>query len=367
MKINVIILSLLVLSAFCGCTDKYIDDLYVEPDASFKIAQDSDKSFFEVFETVNFKSTGAGQNFVIFTGDKGHVYGESGATGYAATSDGLFSYSYQEPGEYKVTWVASSIKDDGTIVSKSSESTVVVKATNGGLDQFSISNFYNMAEYSNSAYEAAGKFVDGTTVVCPLIFESWKKFSLLSKLKKLTTTFRLASSLANLYWIDPTDNTEYELVSGSTATRVVSFTDASGKLAVQKFKVVTASGNTTEYNMAALMIPEITSFSVNVGGTDYKATITRETASYDKFDAVLSLPDGTDLTSLKPEFVVLENNSSLTDGTNYAVTVGGVNQTSGVTSVDFTSKQVNYNISMSLLGNSDPKYTLSAQLIVTIK
>lgn len=366
MKAKYLLMSILAVICF-GCSDNYIDDLFVEPDAKFEIKEGINPDHFEAFESVVFKNTGAGQKFVVYTGDNGHIFGESGATGYATASNGIFTYSYQEPGEYNVVWISSSVKNDGTIVNKNVSKIVKVVSTNGGLDDFSISNFYTMPDYGNIPYVSSGVFVAKNKIVCPIMYASWRKFSLLSKTKKLTTNFRLSSALAKMYWINPEDNSENEIVSGSTATRIVGFTDADGKLQTQKFKVITASGIATNYDISTVVIPNFTAFSVTIDGKKYNATITRNLAHYDKFDVSLTLPAGSDLSKLQPEFVICDNTATITDGNNFKVTIGDVAQSSGISVIDMTSKKVIYDIDMQLLGAGDALLSAKSQMVVTIK
>lgn len=365
MRIKYILIAV-ATAIFSSCSDNYINELFVEPEAAFEIKQGNHPDHYEVFESVVFQNTGAGQKYAIYTGDKGHIYGEDGSTGFATASGGSFTYSYQEPGEYPVVWVATSIKNDGTIVEKRATRNVTVISTDGGLETFSVSNFYTMPEYGSLQYTAYGEFVFNNTIVCPIMYASWKKFSLISKTRKLTTNFRLSSSLAKMYWINPDDNSENEIVSGSTATRVVGFTDNDGRLQVQKFKVKTASGIYTQYDIAVLMIPCFTGFSVTVNGTVYKADITRDLANYDKYFVKLALPHGTNLNGLKPEFTVLNNDGTLTDGANYTVKVNGTVQKSGETVVDLSSGQVSYEVEMKLLGSVNEKLSVKAEMIVTV-
>ena len=109
-KIRVLLYSLLAVLMLVSCDENgYLRDLYVVPKAAFEIEKDT----YDVFESVHFVNKGSGQYYVVYPGDANHVYGKEGDTGFAAASDGTFSYSYQEPGTFNAVWVASSINENG--------------------------------------------------------------------------------------------------------------------------------------------------------------------------------------------------------------------------------------------------------------
>ena len=151
----------------------------------------------------------------------------------------------------------------------------------------------------------------------------------------------------------------------NSLTDGISLTE-NGKLTIQKLIVKTASGYSTNYYLAATVIPNFTKFSVNVNGTNYDGIISRDISYYDKFNVQLTLPVGTDLTNLTPVFEVVANDPNLTDGTNFNVTVNGVSQVSGITIQDFSSKKLVYEIDMWMLGNQNLKLRQKAIMTVTI-
>lgn len=355
------ILSIACVSALLfSCEENaYLEDVYVQPEAEFTTEKDT----YEVFESVVFTNAGSGQNYVVYTGDPGHVYGEPGSTGFATASNGTFSYAYNEPGEYTVVWIASSVSVAGDIEKDEATSTIKVVSTDGGLDKLTISKLYKMTEYGSAVYyEPDAEFVSATEMKCPILFAAWRDASFNSIKAKQLLSFQLSSTLASFYWMNPNTNEYTELKSDYAGSRIVEFVQ-DGKLAVQKFKVVTASGYETEYELAPVMIPQFTKFSVN--GVDAK--ITRDIAYYDRYNVELTLPEGTDLKNVVPVFEVMNNDPNLVDGTNVLVTVGGQIQQSGVTAVDLSSGEVVYTVKSQLMGSTNEAYSETAEMVVKIK
>ena len=85
MKLRHILLGVTATLLLFSCQENaYLGDVYVKPEARFT----TEKSTYEVFESVVFTNAGSGQNYVVYTGDPGHVYGEPGDTGFATASNG---------------------------------------------------------------------------------------------------------------------------------------------------------------------------------------------------------------------------------------------------------------------------------------
>lgn len=359
MKLRDILSIAVVLLALVSCEDNsYLSDVYVQPVAKFT----TEKTTYEVFESVVFTNAGAGQNYVVFTGDQGHNYAEEGSTGFATASNGTFSYSYSEPGEYNVVWIASSINTSGEIEKVTASAKIVVISTDGGLDNLSIARLYKLSEYgSNVYYEPDARFVSATTMVCPILYAAWRDATFNSIKAQQMLSFELSSSLASFYWLNPQTNEYVEIKSNYTGSRIVEFVQ-DGKLAVQKFKVVTASGFETEYEVAPVMIPQFTKFAVD----GVEANIARDIAYYDRYNVELTLPAGTDLSNVVPEFEVMKNDPNLVDGSNVTVTVDGAIQNSGVTAIDLSSGEVVYTVKCNLLGSSNEDYYETAEMVVKV-
>ncbi len=364
MKKNMMIYGILAGILFlCGCDENnYLKDLYVEPVAAFDVP----KTQYDVFESVLFSNKGSGQYFALYPGDKGHQYGVTDNTGYSASADGTFSYSYRDPGTYTAVWVASSINEDGNREFAVDSMHITVLALDGGLDNLSIYNIYKMDEYStgglNVFYSSYGEFLSKDTLLCPILFASWRDATINSIKAKQLMKFQLSSSNAKMYWVN--QGVETEIVSMVTSSRVVMFVE-DGKLKVQNFRVKTVSGIAADYYAAPVMIPQFTQFSIN----GVNATITRNTSSYTLYDVALDLPSTTNMSNLVPTFTVMNNDVNLLDGTNCKVTVNEVEQVSGTTAVNFaqnSSNTVDYRIDYTMLGSNNQKLSQSAIMRVKI-
>lgn len=343
---------LLLLISSCSNT-AFIDDLYVTPKASFTASA----SEVEAFTSVKFMNTGTGENYAIYTGDDSHVYGETGNSGFATNSDGTYSYAYTSPGVYTVVWVASSIKANGEVAHSVDSTKVTVKVTNGGIDKFSIPKLIKTSDFGSSFFYESYGDTTSNYITCPMLYQLWTNGTLK---KAVGVKFTLKSSLSSLYWASTSGDV---VLTSESTTKLLNFYDGAA-LVPQTLKVVTASGYSTNYEVAAMLIPEFTTFTINgVSGTR-----TRDSNSYSKFNMTVDLPDGTDLTTLVPNFVVMANDANLinNDTKVVSVTANSVKQTSGVSSVDFT-KTVEYVITYSVTSNSGHVYTYNSIYEVTVK
>lgn len=174
-------------------------------------------------------------------------------------------------------------------------------------------------------------------------------------------SFQLSSSLASFYWYSQKTEEYIEIKSEVATSRIVEFVQ-DGKLAIQKFKVVTASGYETEYSVAPVMIPVFTSFEIN----GIQATITRDIAYYNRYNVALTLPEGTNVKTAVPNFEVMNNDPCLIDGTNVSVTVNGKEQISGQSQVDLSSGTITYSIKYQLMGTNNKDLCQESEMVVTI-
>ena len=356
-----IYMGLICVLLFTACDpNNYLDSLYVAPTAQFDVPGTN----FEVFESVVFTNKGAGQYFVVYPGDKGHVYGETGNTGFPTNSDGSFSYSYNEPGTYKVVWVASSINKEGNQEMQTASVTINIIAMNGGLDWLSIYNIYKLDEYStggvNVFYTSYGEFVSPDTILCPILYASWRDATINTIKAKQLVNFELSSTTSKMFWVN--NGEEKGIVSMATGSRIVEFMK-DNKLAIQNFRVRTASDIASDYYVAPVMMPQFTEFKIN----GVKGTITRSISYYEVFDIEVNLPTGTDLTQLTPDFIVMNNDINLLDGTNCRVSINGTEQISGTSSVDFSKGTVQYLIDYTMLGSNNKKLSQRGIMNITVK
>lgn len=353
-KIQNILLIATGIVVLVGCKNQYLKDYYVAPQASFKT---SVNGIVNTLESVIFTNTGTGQTYAIWTGDAKHIYGQANSTGFTIGSSGVFSYSYNEPGTYNVVWIASSIKSDGKVEQSIDSLRLEVKDNTNGIDILSIYKVDRMpAEYnqpSTTYYNANGVFFHDT-ILCPIIYEAWKDNRIKSK---LYLDYRLSSPASSLYCYQ-TDWTKIRSMTDQN------FSVMNGnKIAIQPLKVVTSSGAERIFQLAAVIIPKLTEFSIN----GVKATIKHEVSTYNVYDVTLTLPKGTDLSALQPVWILMDDNVNLLDGTNASVKVNGVEQKSGMSVVDFSKGVVTYDLSYQMLGETNSNMSRTAQMKVDVQ
>lgn len=359
MKKRIISLPIILAIIGMGCEkNSFIDDRYVEPVASFY----TDTTVYSVFETVTFTNSGEGQTFVVYTGDEGYNYDVEGSKGQAVSSNGVFSYSYQEPGTYKAVWIASSIALSGEITRSIDSTFIDVVATDGGLESLYISMLCKVAENDNVVFNSVGEFVSADTIVCPVLWAAWNDKSFASIKAPLNIVYELSSTLASLYWYNPVADSLVYTASASADTRYTVDFDVDGVLKTQRLVVKTSSGIESDYFVSTVMIPHPTSFSIN----GVEATIERDISYYERYNVSVTLPAGTDLTQLKPEFIIMDNDPNLIGDNNLWVEIGGVAQESGSNTVDFSAGTVVYDVTYQMLGETNPNLQKTSQLYVTV-
>lgn len=346
--------------AFESCnSDAWLEEIYVEPQSSF----DTDKDVYGVLETVHFTNTGAGSLFTIWPGDKGHCYGTEGDTGFAAGSDGCFAYAYDEPGEYEAVWVASSINAHKEPVAAVSRCNITVVDAYGGLDRFVISNLYRMREYPGTVYyNAVGQKISADSLMCPIIWDAWRKSNVNSMQALQLIEFDLTSPSASFAWYDRGANELRPIKSGISTSRIVNFLE-NGRPAVQKFVITGHSGRETAFYVAPVLIPAFTAFSIN----GVKGTIERDLAFYNRYDVSVKLPAGTDPAALVPQFTVMNGDAALLNGDNVTVRLNGRQQESGITAVDFSHGEVTYTITHRMAGETNAALSQISQIKVRVE
>jgi len=354
MKKIIYLFFIVALYTLSSCDNKsFIDDIYMEPQAKFSIDQ---KEVFQVFESVHFSNKGLGQKFSLWPGDSLHVYGQNGNSGFACNSDGTFSYSYQDPGIYNAVWIASSVNSNGDIIFSVDSVKIKVESAVGGLTSFSLPRISKLVDFGTDFfYESYGNFVEPNRVVCPIPYKLWPNYVR----RSLGVKFELGSKFAKLNWKSGIE--DLNLISESTI-KVFRF-DVANQLEPQALKVIASSGNIEVYEVVAMIIPEITDFTIN----NVKGVITRDVSAFNKFKVKVQLPIGTNKSSLVPSFEIFKNDLNLlTTVKTVQVKLNDVMQTSGVTSVDFTSP-VNYILTYSVPGSNNYNYTYKSYFEVSVE
>lgn len=357
------LLNILVISAslllLMGCKNQYLVDYYIAPKAAFTM---SVKDTVSTLESVLFKNAGEGQTFAIWTGDANHAYGKAKNIGFTVGSSGIFSYSYREPGTYTVVWVASSIKADGTMEHVADSMRLVVIDNTSGIEKFIIAQIDRMpTEYgqpSDARYAAKGEFLNDT-ILCPVLYESWKNNRV--KSSQLYLDYLLTSTTATLWYYQ--NQTTWKKIRSMTDNI---FSVMNGKqIALQSIKVVTSSGVERPFKVAAIIIPKLTAFSIN----GVKATIKHNVSSYSVYDVTITLPKGINLSALQPVWTLMDDDANLLNmiDPNWSVKVNGVDQVSGTSIVDFSKGVVTYDLYYQMLGESNKNISQTAKMNINVQ
>ena len=286
---------MLATVAFSACNS---EEEATQPTAQMKIEQDT----YNINESMTVHFTGNAENVVIYPGDSGHDYElrEQSNTGLVVNK-GLFTYAYTTPGVYKVVCLVTNHSNEGQVVLRDTCSAYVrVKDDVTELERISAPAVY---------YDEV--FAD------PIGGGNWLMAlprKLLYKNKTLTVPltqklkFYIASSTSTIA-IDGADfssTTKYNL--GST----------------HEITVTSNEGNVASYKLLTLNYAIFKSFSL-LGAT---GTLGYSEYDYSTYTMNVKVPAGSDISAVAPKFAMT--------GTNESAFINGVEQTSGVTKVDFT-------------------------------
>lgn len=311
-------LCILLLMAACE------NDTAATPRAAMTVSNDR----LAVNESMTIRFTGDADQVVVYTGDDMHDYAlrEQSHTGFVVNK-GLFTYSYTVPGTYKIVCVASTYTDRATDLKRDTCSYTVTVID----DQTEI-----------------------TKLSCPQILydevfaermpnDEWL-MRLPRKVKYNNQTPTIALSQRLRFYI------------GSDSTKV--FVDGKAHLETNKYNLANAIdirvqsnfGTVRPYKLYTLNYPEFATFKL----AGVSGTLQRNEFDYSSFDLELSLPTGTDVSRLAPEFT--------TTSANEKVYLGETEQLSGVSVANFTG-EVTYRLVATLPGHPDMK----AEALVKVK
>lgn len=315
--IKVLPLLVLLLSA---C----VEDEVTVPVATAEVS----KAVCTINESVVFHFTGQAQQVSIFTGDKSHDYNliEQGNTGFVVNKN-TFSYAYKQPGTYTVVIVASNLSEGAeTILKDTCSLTIQVIDDDATIKALSCPKVL----YDEIAAENMNE--TDWLVRLPL------KIQFAGKVATITSRQRLSVKLAS-------DSTVL-LVNGVKFNATTLY-ELNTPIALN---LKAHSGNMNDYTLYMLRYPEFTSFKL--AGVD--GVLLRNEFNYNKMTMTVTLPAGTDKTSLTPQFTMVEGQE---------VYVNNVLQTSGVSVVDFTAPVV-FRLKNTLAGK--PHLTAETEVTVSV-
>jgi len=269
---------------------------------------------------VNF--IGSADQAVIYTGDDMHNYDlrHESNTGFVVDK-GLFTYSYSTPGVYKVVCVASTYTDKATDLKRDTCS-FTVTVTDDVTEILKLS--------------------------CPQILYDEVFASKLSNDEWLMTLPRKVRYNNQTPSISLSQRLRFYIQSDSAKV----FINESLFSATQRYNlsspvdisVKSHQGTIRPYKLFTIYYPEFTTFKL-AGVT---GTLVRNEYDYSTFEMKVTLPVGTDVSNLKPEFEMF----SPTD----KVFIDDVEQTSNISEVNF-SQNVTYRLTSTVPGNPDKQAT----------
>ena len=315
--IKVLPLLVLLLSA---C----VEDEVKVPVASFEAS----KAVCTINESVVFHFSGQAQQVSIFTGDKSHNYHllEKGNTGFVVNK-GSFSYAYKQPGTYQVVIVATNFSEGAETILKDTSS-LIIRVTDEDATIKALSCPKVLYD------EIAAENVNDTDwlVRLPLKLQFAGKVATITSKQRLSVKLASDSTVLLVNGLKFNSTTLYELKTPIA------------------LNLKAHSGNTNDYTLYMLRLPEFTSFKL----AGVEGVLTRSEFNYNKMTMTVTLPAGTDKTSLIPQFTLVEGQE---------VYVNNVLQTSGVSVVDFTAPVV-FRLKNTFTGK--PHLTAETEITVSV-
>lgn len=283
-----------------SCDD---DDKVVMPDAEFTMSADE----VSIYETVTYTYTGSpSTQVVIYTGDTGHNFDlkDDGNSGFVV-NDGVATYAYKEPGTFDVVVVATNYdKYGGESMMNIARKTITVKDDDNELRTLSLKR-----DIYNKELPAHIEGNDILLAVPEKVRISNRDIAVSLKAQRLEVATMSANASVLVEDAPFVATSKYNLT------------------VPLKLSVVAASGDKRDYMIHAVTLPSFSAFAVGTA----KGTIAFSDYDFDKTTVTVTVPAGTDLTSVTPEF---------TAAAAKRIRVNGVDQVSGSTAVDFSEPVV---------------------------
>lgn len=312
--------ALLLLAPFIAACD---DDEAATPHAGMVV----DKTELGINETMTINFEGVADQVAIYTGDESHNYelrSESN-TGFVVNK-GLFTYSYSAPGTYKVVCIASTYNDLAV-----------------DLRQDTCSVWVRVIDDETEIRQLSCPQILYDEVYADALNASDWVMRLPRKVKYRNATPTISLTQRLRFYID-SDSTQVYVGGepyGTTTRYDLSQT--------QDITVVSHFGTIRDYKLYTVQYPEFDEFRVN----GVEGELDRSEFDYSAFTYTVTLPAGTDVSNVVPEFTLT--------GTNERAYIGDVEQTSGVSTVDL-SQPVTYK----LVGVSPDNAEATAESTITV-
>lgn len=314
-----VIFSLLFISS---CTDDNVN----QPVAEISLSSTE----VGINESVTIRFTGSADNVVIFPGDEGQNYDllTQSNTGLVVNK-GLLTYAYTTPGDYEIVCVATNHAKEGKIVLRD-----ICRVRIHVIDEENrISKI--------SAYPVVRDEIFATRLndkdwlmAFPRNMRYQSSNPAVTMSRKLKIYTHSSSTSVKIDGADFSESKSYNLSTPLT------------------IETTSHSGFSREYKLHTLYYGEFKSFKVaGVAGV-----IERDPFNYHENTITITVPEGTDVTALTPEFVLMAANEK--------VYVGDEEQVSGATVTDF-SQPVTYRFVTT--SDVDPEIKVESTCIVSVK
>lgn len=289
----------LFIAFFAGACE---EEVVLEPKASMTI----NKTQLSINESMVVTFTGTADQAVIFTGDSAHVYDlrEESNTGFVMNK-GVLSYAYPVPGKYKIVCLASAYNDGATTLKRDTCS-------------FTVTVIDDMTEIERLS---CPQILYDEVFADRLSNDEWfMKLPRKVVYNQQTPSISLSQRLS--FYIQ-SDSTKV-FINGEAYKSATKYNLANQT----NITVKSHYGTERFYKLHTLYYPEFTSFKL----AGVEGILFREQFDYSAFRVEVTLPKGTDVNNIIPEF-------TLTDTVEKAY-IGDVEQISGNTEVDFSQNVV---------------------------
>ena len=311
MKITIrILLGICAFLFMVSCED--------EESATPQAAMTINKSQLMINESMVIHFTGSADQVVVYTGDDMHDYElrEQSNTGFVVNKN-LFTYSYSVPGTYKVVCVASTYTDNAADLKRDTCSYMVTVVD----DQTEIEQI------------SCPQIIYDEVFAEKLANDEW--LMVLPRRIKYNNQTPAIALLQRLRFYIQSDSTKV-YVNG----KVYSDTERYDLSAPVDILVKSDFGTTRPYKLYTINYPEFNTFKIN----GVEGILTRNEFDYSTFVLQVTLPSGTDVSNIAPEFA--------TDLPTEKVYIGDIEQISGTSTVDLT-QDITYRLVSTLPGNPD--------------
>lgn len=292
-KVFNVCICLFLVASLLGCEEESFNET---PVSAFEV------SSVEVvpLEVVSITNKGKGEFYTFFSGEDGAVFGQEGSIGVPANAQGNLDFSYTQSGVFNAVFLVSSYID-GQIVTDHSSLQITVTDSINAIDRIrfdfplneALTQFYQVDRVGlDGSQQYAVEVVPGEETNLTIPVFNAAKYGLVG-FSSLPFYPTISSVSENITF--DIDGLFAEFVSGST--RVI-HAGSNGYMPVA-YTLTSESGESREYQICAVEIPEFTNFTVdNAPNVTNRIHPSRD----DFFFTTVPYYRGTDLSSVTPAF-----------------------------------------------------------------